>query len=382
MKAFAVFSAVLAAYAQSASAAAAVKGAAEGFAKGVTGGGSATPVYPTTNAELVKYLGDSVPRVIVLNKTFNFRNTEGTSSGTGCAPWGDAENCQVAINGAGGWCQKYEPKAPKADVTYDNAGVLGISITSDKTLIGEGATGIIQGKGIRMVSGAKNIIIQNIKIEEINPKYVWGGDAITINNADLIWIDHVTTYHIARQHIVLGTLASNRVTISNHYLDGRSDYSATCNGYHYWGFYFDGSSDLITFKNNYIYRTSGRAPKVQGNTLLHAVNNYWYDNGGHAFEIGAGGNVVAEGNVFQNIPIIVEDPIVGQLFTAPSDAANAVCSANLGHVCQVNGFGSSGAFNSGTNTFLSNFAGKNVASASAYGTVVASVTANAGFGKI
>lgn len=160
MKAFAVFSAVLAAYAQSASAAAAVKGAAEGFAKGVTGGGSATPVYPTTNAELVKYLGDSVPRVIVLNKTFNFRNTEGTSSGTGCAPWGDAENCQVAINGAGGWCQKYEPKAPKADVTYDNAGVLGISITSDKTLIGEGATGIIQGKGIRMVSGAKNIIIQ------------------------------------------------------------------------------------------------------------------------------------------------------------------------------------------------------------------------------
>lgn len=33
--------------------AAGVTGAAEGFAKGVTGGGSATAVYPSTNAELV-----------------------------------------------------------------------------------------------------------------------------------------------------------------------------------------------------------------------------------------------------------------------------------------------------------------------------------------
>lgn len=33
--------------------AAGVTGAAEGFAKGVTGGGSASPVYPSTNAELV-----------------------------------------------------------------------------------------------------------------------------------------------------------------------------------------------------------------------------------------------------------------------------------------------------------------------------------------
>lgn len=38
--------------------AAGVTGAAEGFAKGVTGGGSATAVYPSTNAELVscKYI--------------------------------------------------------------------------------------------------------------------------------------------------------------------------------------------------------------------------------------------------------------------------------------------------------------------------------------
>lgn len=53
-------------------AAVSVSGAAEGFAKGVTGGGSATAVYPTTTDELVSYLGDSEARVIVLDQTSVF----------------------------------------------------------------------------------------------------------------------------------------------------------------------------------------------------------------------------------------------------------------------------------------------------------------------
>lgn len=44
--------------------AAGVTGAAEGFAKGVTGGGSATAVYPTTNAELVSCKYQSSPTVV------------------------------------------------------------------------------------------------------------------------------------------------------------------------------------------------------------------------------------------------------------------------------------------------------------------------------
>lgn len=75
-----------------------VTGAAEGFAKGVTGGGSATAVYPTTTDELVSYLGDDTARVIILDGTYDFTNTEGTTTSTGCAPWGTASACQVAIN--------------------------------------------------------------------------------------------------------------------------------------------------------------------------------------------------------------------------------------------------------------------------------------------
>ncbi|KAF4764910.1 hypothetical protein N7455_004475 [Penicillium solitum] len=359
-----------------------VTGAAEGFAKGVTGGGSATPVYPSTTAELVSYLGDSSPRVIILSKTFDFTGTEGTTTATGCAPWGTASACQVAIN-QNNWCQNYEPDAPSASVKYDNAGTLGITVKSNKSIVGSGSAGVIKGKGLRIVSGANNVIIQNVAITDINPKYVWGGDAITINNADMVWIDHVTTARISRQHIVLGTEASKRVTISNSFINGASDYSATCNGYHYWGVYLDGSSDLVTMKGNYIYHTSGRAPKVQGNTLLHAVNNYWFENSGHAFEIGAGGYVLAEGNVFQNIVASVETPIAGQLFSSPDSNTNAVCSSNLGRACQLNGYGSSGNLGGRADTgFLANFAGKNIASAAAYTSVVASVNANAGQGKL
>jgi hypothetical protein len=43
-----------------------------GSAKIVTAGGSATPVYLSTTAELVSYLGDSYTRVIGLTKTFGF----------------------------------------------------------------------------------------------------------------------------------------------------------------------------------------------------------------------------------------------------------------------------------------------------------------------
>ncbi|KAF3384409.1 putative pectin lyase B [Penicillium rolfsii] len=374
------FTALIAAFAAHA-AAISVSGAAEGFAKGVTGGGSATPVYPSTTSELVSYLGDSSPRVIVLTKTFDFRGTEGTTSGTGCAPWGTGSGCQVAID-QNSWCKNYEPNAPSASVSYDNAGVLGITVASHKTILGSGTAGIIKGKGLRIVSGASNIIIQNIAITDINPKYVWGGDAITIDNSDMVWIDHVTTARIGRQHIVLGTSASKRVTISNSFINGASDWSATCDGYHYWGIYLDGSNDYVTLKGNYIYHTSGRAPKVQGSTLLHAVNNYWYDNSGHAFEIGSGGYVLAEGNVFQNIDTVVQSPISGQLFTSPSTSANTACSKYLGRVCQMNGFGSSGTFSQSDTGFFSKFSGQNIASATAYTSVVSSVTANAGQGKL
>lgn len=44
-----------------------------------------------------------------------------------------------------------------------------------------------KGKGLRIVGGS-NIIIQNIRISDINAEYVWGGDAITIDGGSKIWV--------------------------------------------------------------------------------------------------------------------------------------------------------------------------------------------------
>nr|AAM23009.1 pectin lyase [Penicillium griseoroseum] len=271
-----------------------VSGTPEGFASSATGGGNATPVYPTSTDELGSYLGDDEARVIGLAKTFDFTDTEGSTTTSGCTPWGTGSACQVAIN-KDDWCTNYEPDAATTTVTYKNAGMLGITVGSNKSLIGEGTTGVIKGRGLRIVNGVKNVIVQNIAVTDINPQYVWGGDAITINQADLVWLDHITTdlSHLDCSHwssaLRPGTEADNRVSITNNYINGESDYSATCDGHHYWNVYLDGSSDKVTFKGNYLYKTSGRAPKVQDNTYLHAVNNYWDENSGHAFEIGTGG---------------------------------------------------------------------------------------------
>jgi pectin lyase len=89
------------------------------------------------------------------------------------------------------WCGNYQASAPATPVTYDEAGLDPIIVGSDKTVIGSGSAGVIKGKGLRIVGG-KNIILQNIHITELNPQYVWGGDAVTLEGSDLVWIDHIT----------------------------------------------------------------------------------------------------------------------------------------------------------------------------------------------
>lgn len=88
-------------------------------------------------------------------------------------------------------------------VTYDKAGLAGINVGSNKSIVGVGSKGVIRGKGLRMANGAKNVIIQNIHITELNPQYIWGGDAITVAGSDLIWVDHVKISLIGRQMVCL-----------------------------------------------------------------------------------------------------------------------------------------------------------------------------------
>jgi hypothetical protein len=66
-----------------------------GLGAATTGGGSATPATPSSLTELASWLSDSTARVILLDKVFDFTNSEGTITGPGCKPWSCTPNPQV-----------------------------------------------------------------------------------------------------------------------------------------------------------------------------------------------------------------------------------------------------------------------------------------------
>ncbi|CAH0017087.1 unnamed protein product [Clonostachys rhizophaga] len=353
-----------------------VVGEAEGFASGVTGGGSATAQTPADITELTKWLTDSTPRVIVLDKEYDFTESEGTESGNVCASWGTGSAYQRIIQ------DNCDGKPASTDTWY-KAPRTPIDVASNKTIIGVGSKGIITGKGFRFTDGASNIIVQNIKMQKLNPKYVWGGDILGFTGSDLIWIDHVTTSQPGRQHYVFGHDPSTRITLSNNHIDGESPYSTGGDGYHYWTFEMVGKGDQITMKNNYITKTAGRSPALSGNTLLHAVNNVWEGNNGHALE---GGETTArgifEGNVFSDVKA-VESDYKGKLFGVPDASSASKCESALGRSCEVNTYESSGGTLTQSDTpFFSDFSGLKIASAVAASKAQTDVPKNAGFGKL
>ncbi|ETP41191.1 hypothetical protein F442_11598 [Phytophthora nicotianae P10297] len=334
-------------------AASVVSGSPPGFAAGTTGGGDVEPVYPTTIKELSTYLSDDEPRVIVLKQEFNFMESEGSTTEDGCHSKGAAD-CAAKENG-------FEPQDTiqptfttcdntMVKVTYDKAAKTPLKVASNKTLVGEGTKGVLTGKGIEIKGN--NVIVQNIHVTDLNPQYVWGGDAIGISgdNGAIptgIWIDHVKVTSVGRQMIVINFSGALGVTISNSDFDGKTKYSSSCDGHHYWGFIITGAKTEVTLVGNAIHGMSGRSPKIGGSEdnviAVHAVNNYFYDNTGHAFDVSQRGYVLAEGNYFDNVKTPNQPDPEGNIFI-PSSAGD--CKETIGRDCELNVLTDSGTFTS------------------------------------
>ncbi|KAJ5280652.1 hypothetical protein N7478_006024 [Penicillium angulare] len=361
--------------------AAGVSGTAFGFATGTTGGGDATAASPSDISELTSWLTDSTPRVILIDKEFNYLESQGKCTDCKCCiP--SSNTCgssgQNAIDNSD-WCSDY----PTTTCTYDKAAIEGINVASNKSIVGVGSAGVIRGKGLRMENGVSNIIIQNIHITELNPQYIWGGDAITLDGTDKIWIDHVKISLIGRQMFVAGYEASGSVTISNSEFDGQTSWSATCDGHHYWTVLGYGKNDKVTFTGNYIHHTSGRSPKLEFNSYWHAYNNYWYNNTGHAFDVGEGTNALIEGNVFSGVDTpFLADSTPGETFAVTS-SDKSTCDSALGRTCAANTLISSGSLSASDESVLKNWpSGETGISVMSASQVKSSVLSNAGIGKV
>ncbi len=160
-------------------------------------------------------------------------------------------------------------------MTYDRAGLQRLKIGSNKMLLGVGAHAGIQGMGLFIGGGACNVIVLNLTLSDIDPRVVWGGNALTLDDADGVWVDHDTFARVGRQMIVTGWGSATHVTISNSEFDGRTPYSATRDGHHYWVWLFLGHHDTLTLVRNFVHDTSGRAPPTPAERAIPRFVRSW-----------------------------------------------------------------------------------------------------------
>lgn len=324
-----------------------------GFARNTTGGSGGEIVTVDTREELAAALcssmqggvcTDDTPRIIRLQGTIDFTGSEGSNTRPGC----DYSQCTaptpnerlVLLNDQDTHCDG----RPTFGVTYDKAGENPLRVGSNKSLIGVGNDAVLRGKGLRIGNGAQNVIIRNITIEQINSGIIFVGDAISIDNASRIWIDHNRFNHIGRQFIVTGFGPVKDLTISWNDFDGRNEVSHYCDGRHYWNLLLLGNGDEISLYNNWIRHFSGRAPDAGagGNTvsLLHIAGNHFLDGYWHALDIGAPVRALVEGNTFQTVDVpILEGNNPGNIWAdkdPPTSGHQALCQQWLGRNCVAN----------------------------------------------
>lgn len=153
--------------------------------------------------------------------------------------------------------------------------------------------------------------------------------------------------------IVSGWGKAGKVTISNNEFDGVTEWSSGCNGKHYWTALLIGSEDYYTFVGNWLHDLSGRAPHM-GTTensalnFFHAVNNYFTDIEGHAFDISASGTyALFEGNYFDSVttPVTAASLTDGaHIYSTVTVAESSACLDYIGYNCEWNKAYSSGSY--------------------------------------
>ncbi|KAH7370836.1 pectin lyase [Rhexocercosporidium sp. MPI-PUGE-AT-0058] len=284
-----------------------VNGTAYGFATGTTGGGNAAAAAPKNIAH--------TPRVIIIDKNFNFIGSEGKATEGGCYQ----TRCTPAMGGQTyiGALSCGGSRMTTTTIKYDKADVTPLVVGSNKRLHLPGTT--------------KNVIIQNVHItpktnfrQNVNPASVWGGDALSMDGNGGVWIDHCKFSKMRRMFII------------SHYVASR-----------FTGTMFMAEGDQVIIDRNYWHDMLGRSPKLGADgikTTIQATNNYFYNHLGYDFEIYLGTTALIEGNRSHavNIPMHDGAESIATIYNVLDAASASACTAILGRACESNAITSSG----------------------------------------
>lgn len=145
-----------------------------------------------------------------------------------------------------------------------------IDVTSDKTVIGVGDTGEIVHGELHLGPGTSNVIIRNLTIRDSYVEGDWDGktndfDAIQMDTADHVWIDHNRLQHMGDG---LLDIRKNSQYITISYNQFRSHNKAFGIGW---------TPDVltqITIDHNWFEGTKQRNPSADNCAYAHLYNNY------------------------------------------------------------------------------------------------------------
>jgi pectate lyase len=226
----------------------------DGFAStggGTTGGAAGTTVTVTTLADLTKYVTATEPYVIKVG-----------------AP--------ITIT----------PKGTE------------LKVKSNKTIVGAGTKGEIVGGGFFLGAGVRNVIIRNLTIrdtqmtEDDPDDKTYDYDAIQMDTADHIWIDH------------------NKITRMNDgMIDSRKDttyltvsWNVLDTGNKAFGIgWTENVTSRMTIHHNWIKNTVQRNPSTDNVAFAHLYNNYLQNITSYGNLSRGGTRMVLENSYFDNV---------------------------------------------------------------------------------
>lgn len=245
-----------------------------------------------------------------------------------------------------------------------------VEISANKTIRGVGANSGISGATLNIEDmDPANVIIQNLNIRGVP-----GNDAIQIESATHIWLDHNTMSSTVESDpdfydgMIDITHAADYITVSwniirNHWktsLVGHSDGNASEDRGHL----------RVTYHHNWFDRTFERGPRVRFGETVHVFNNYYtnVNNNADSYAIAStmDAGLLVERNVFEN----VQQACWSASGYADSDPGRLVARENSltsSGPCEVNGTVAAIPYG---------YTAENV------GTVKSSVTTGAGAGRI
>ncbi|OSS47891.1 hypothetical protein B5807_06441 [Epicoccum nigrum] len=206
-----------------------------------------------------------------------------------------------------------------------------VKVGSNKSVIGQDSKAVLENFTIT-VKGVKNVILRNFAV-----KKVVGGDAIAIQKAQNVWVDHLDLSS-DRDHdkdyydgLLDITHAADFVTVTNTFL--HDHWKASLIGHSDSNSAEDKGHLTVTYAYNHLKNLNSRGPSFRFGTG-HFFNNY-YDSVSDGINTRQGAQLLVQNNVFVNSKKALYSTDAGYAVESGNDFGGAKNEAKQGKLTKA-----------------------------------------------